>query len=100
MGINIVQDILKYLDLNNIKKGVFKMCNCSSEHRDCICHKICGTIKLIMAGIIIGSVAGMVMMYFFDRDRWLQCKAKKMIKGAEEITKNIGSKITNAVNND
>ena len=52
-----------------------------------------------MAGIIIGSAAGMVMMYFFDRDRWLQCKAKKMIKGAEEVTKNIGSKITHAVSN-
>ena len=47
-----------------------------------------------MAGILIGTVAGMVGMYFFDRDRWLQYKAKKMLKGAQDLTNNIKCKIT------
>ncbi|MGN1041810.1 MAG: hypothetical protein ACI4PJ_03680 [Acutalibacteraceae bacterium] len=75
------------------------MCN---EHHDhycaCFCKKICGVIKLITAGVVLGSIAGMVAMYFFDRDKWLQCRARKVLKGAEEFTRDMQSKISNNSN--
>lgn len=73
------------------------MCNDSNAHCEpCLCKKICGIIKLITVGVVLGSVAGMVAMYFFDRDKWLQCHAGKMLKGAENFTKEMQSKITGA----
>lgn len=72
---------------------------CNEHHEPCLCQKICGIIKLITIGVVLGSVAGMVAMYFFDRDSWLQCRARKMLKGAEDFTKDIQSKITNATTN-
>lgn len=74
------------------------MCETSHEHcKPCLCHRICGIIKLITAGVVLGSIAGMVAMYFFDHDRWLQCRTKKMIKDAENFTKGVGEKITEVV---
>lgn len=71
------------------------MCNEQHTHCEpCLCQKICGIIKLITVGVVLGSVAGMVAMYFFDRDKWLQCRTRKMLKGAENFTKEIQSKIT------
>ena len=70
------------------------MCGESHENFGCACSRFCGIVRLVMAGIIIGTVAGMVGMYFFDHDRWLQYKAKKMIKGAQDLTNNIKCKIT------
>ena len=71
------------------------MCNDPHSHCEpCLCQKICGIIKLITAGVVLGSVAGMVAMYFFDRDKWLQCRTRKMLKGAENFTKEVQAKIT------
>jgi hypothetical protein len=47
-----------------------------------------------MAGIVIGVITGMVGVYLFDRDRWLQYKAKKMLKGAQNLTSDIKSKLS------
>lgn len=69
------------------------MCNESKLHVPCLCHRIFGVIKLITAGAILGSIAGMVAMYFFDRDKWMQCRAKKILQSAESFTRNIQSKI-------
>ena len=62
-------------------------------HHDCACHKFCGVIKLIMAGIVIGTAAGMALMYFYDHDKWLQYKAKKMVKNVQNTAQNIQSTI-------
>ncbi len=70
------------------------MCNFSHEHQGYTYNRFCGMIKLVMAGIIVGTVAGMIGMYFFDHDRWLQYKARKMLKGAQDLTNNIKSKMT------
>lgn len=69
---------------------------CKEYHEPCLCKKICGIIKLITAGAIIGSIAGMIAMYFFDRDKWMQCRARKMLRGAEDFTRNMQSKIAGA----
>lgn len=71
------------------------MCESSHSHggHGCFCAKICAVVKLLMAGIFLGTVAGVVAMYFFDRDKGLQYKAKKMIQSAGDLTRNIGSKI-------
>lgn len=45
----------------------------------------------------MGSIAGMVAMYFFDHDRWLQRRTKKMVKDAENFTKGVGEKITGVI---
>ena len=66
----------------------------SHENHGYMCSKFCGILRFVMAGVIIGTVAGMVGMYFFDHDRWLQYRAKKMLKGAQDLTSNIKSKIT------
>ena len=50
-----------------------------------------------MAGMIIGTAAGMVIMYFYDHDRWLQCKARKMINSAKGVAENIQSTIKSTV---
>ncbi len=70
------------------------MCGEYHENHDCLCGRLCAIVRLVMAGIVIGTVAGMVGMYFFDRDKWLQYKAKKMFKGAQDLTNNIKSKIS------
>lgn len=71
------------------------MCGETREmhHHDCVCSKFCGIVKLVMAGIIIGSAAGMVLMYFYDHDKWMQCKAKKMIKNAQNMAQNVTQSI-------
>lgn len=70
------------------------MCGECHENQSCVCSRFCGIVRLVMAGIIIGTVAGMVGMYFFDHDRWLQYRTQKMFKGAQDLTNNIKSKIT------
>lgn len=71
------------------------VCDCAKNN--CGCSKICGILKLIMAGIVIGTAAGMVLMYFYDHDRWLQCKARKMINSAKGVAENIQSTIKSTV---
>ena len=73
------------------------MCK-ESNGCSCMCHKFFGIIRLVIAGIFIGAAAGMTLMYFFDHDRWLQFKAKKMFKNAQDLTNNIKSKM-NGENN-
>lgn len=69
---------------------------CGHEHHheaDCLCKKICGMVRLLLAGAILGTIAGMVGMYFFDHDKCMQRNARKVLQGAEEFTHSIKSKI-------
>ena len=70
---------------------------CGHEHchneSGYFCRKICGMIRLLLAGAILGTIAGMVGMYFFDHDKHMQRNARKMLQGAEDFTHNIKSKI-------
>ena len=50
-------------------------------------------VKLLLAGAVLGTIAGMVGMYFFDHDKCMQRNARRMLQGAEEFTHNIKSKI-------
>ena len=69
------------------------MCNHEHHQNDCLCKKICDMVKLLLAGAVLGTIAGMVGMYFFDHDKCMQRNAKRMLQGAEEFTHNIKSKI-------
>ena len=71
---------------------------CFSQFK-CLCRKICNIVKLLLTGAIIGTVAGMIGMYFFDHDRCMQRNARKMLQGAEDFTHNIKSKIDENINN-
>lgn len=74
------------------------MCGHENNHENCcLCKKICGMIRLILAGAVLGTIAGMVGMYFFDRDKYMQRNARKMLQGAEDFTHNIKSKIDETV---
>lgn len=74
------------------------MCGESYESsHNCACNKFCGIIKLVMAGIIIGSAAGMVLMYFYDHDKWLQCKARKMVKDVQNTVQNTAQNIQSSI---
>lgn len=74
------------------------MCGPERNHgSDCLCHRICGMVKLLITGAIIGTMAGMIGMYFFDRDRNMQRNAKKVLQGAENFTHNIKSKIDETI---
>ena len=87
--------IFKYYN----RKKVVRMCG--HEYHDnsrCLCNKICGIIKLLVTGAIIGTIAGMVGMYFFDHDRCMQRNARKMLQGAEDFTHNIKSKLDENLN--
>ncbi len=69
---------------------------CGPEHHNegpCFCTRVCGMIRLLLAGAVLGTIAGMVGMYFFDHDKRMQRNARKMLAGAEEFTHNIKSKI-------
>ncbi len=74
---------------------------CGEHHEkiyhDCACSKLCGIIKLVFAGIVIGSAAGMVLMYFYDHDKWLQCKTRKMVKGVQDAAQNVTSTIKSKI---
>jgi len=70
------------------------MCGADHHHEhNCFCGKVCGMIRLLLAGAILGTIAGMVGMYFFDHDKCMQRNARKVLQGAEEFTHNIKSKI-------
>lgn len=70
-------------------------CKCGCDHHnDGLCAKLCGFCKLMATGIIFGSIVGMVSMYFFDKDERVRCNAKKVIKGAEDFTHKVQSKIS------
>lgn len=56
-----------------------------------------GIAKLVIIGMIIGSAAGMVLMYFYDHDRWMQCKAKKMMCGVKDAAQNMASGIKSTI---
>ncbi len=47
--------------------------------------------------MIIGSAAGMALMYFYDHDRWMQCKAKKMVSGMKDAAQNVASGIKTTI---
>lgn len=69
---------------------------CGSENHNehsCFCSRVCAMIRLLLAGAVLGTIAGMVGMYFFDHDKRIQRNAKRMLEGAEEFTHNIKSKI-------
>ncbi len=68
------------------------------EHGECLCKRICGMVKLILAGAILGTIAGMFGMYFFDHDKCMQRSARKMLQGAEDFTRNVKSKISETEN--
>ena len=72
-------------------------CETDKKSERCLCSKICGMIKLIAVGTIIGCVAGMVAMYFFDRSRKLKQNTKNFIKGAENLTHDIQQKMSDIV---
>lgn len=71
--------------------------NCCKSHHDCFCRKICEIAKLVIIGMIIGSAAGMALMYFYDHDRWMQCKAKKMVSGMKDAAQNVASGIKTTI---
>ncbi len=68
-------------------------CNHENHSSECFCGKICGVLRLLLAGAVLGTIAGMVGMYFFDHDKCMQRNARRMLQGAEEFTHNIKSKI-------
>ena len=73
---------------------------CGHEnHRegDCFCRKICGMVRLLLTGAIVGTIAGMVGMYLFDHDKYMRRNARKVLQGAEDFTHNIKSKIDETV---
>ena len=73
------------------------MCRPEYQEHDCLCKKICMATRLILAGAVLGTIAGMVGMYFFDHDKRfqknVQRNASRMLEGAEELTHNIKTKI-------
>ncbi len=71
--------------------------NCCRESHGYFCGKICEIAKLVIIGMIIGSAAGMVLMYFYDHDRWMQCKAKKMMCGVKDAAQNVASGIKSTI---
>lgn len=68
-------------------------CNHENHSVECFCGKIYGVLRLLLAGAVLGTIAGMVGMYFFDHDKCMQRNARRMLQGAEEFTHNIKSKI-------
>lgn len=70
---------------------------CEKNSCGCFCKKICGIAKLMFLGLIIGSAAGMVLMYFYDRDKWMQSKAKKMVTGVKDTAQNVVSGIKTTI---
>ncbi len=63
----------------------------------CLCGKICEIAKLVFLGMIVGSAAGMVLMYFYDRDRWMQSKARKIVNSVKDTAKNVASGIKSSI---
>lgn len=63
----------------------------------CLCGKICYVLKLMFLGAIIGSAAGMVLMYFYDRDKWMQSKARKIVSGVKDTAQNVASGIKSTI---
>lgn len=71
--------------------------NCERGSCGCLCSKICAVAKLIFLGMIIGSAAGMVLMYFYDRDKWMQSKARKIVSGVKDTAQNMASGIKSTI---
>lgn len=67
--------------------------NCERTSCGCLCDKIFGIAKLIFLGMVVGSAAGMVLMYFYDRDKWMQSKARKIVNGVKDTAQNVTSGI-------
>lgn len=71
--------------------------NCERGSCGCLCSRICAIAKLIFLGMIIGSAAGMVLMYFYDHDRWMQSKARKIVNGMKDTAQNVASGIKSTI---
>ena len=71
--------------------------NCERGSCGCFCSKICSIAKLVFLGIIVGSAAGMVLMYFYDRDKWMQSKARKIVNGVKDTAQNVASGIKSTI---
>lgn len=98
IGNNFVIQIKNNL-YKTILKGVIKMCgeNCERNSCGCLCSKMCAIAKFIFLGMVIGSAAGMVLMYFYDHDRWMQSKARKMVSGVKDAAQNMASGIKSTI---
>lgn len=93
----LIYEAYKKICFKKLKERI-KMCGeLHEKSHDCVCSKFCGIVKLVMAGIVIGSAAGMVLMYFYDRDKWLQCKARKMVKDVQNTVQNTAQNIQSGI---
>ena len=63
------------------------MCRPEYQEHDCLCKKSCMATRLILAGAVLGTIAGMVGMYFFDHDKRFQKNVKEMQAECSKVRK-------------
>ena len=72
---------------------------CGRRHEESMWQKICKMTKLVMLGVILGSVAGTVAMYIINNNKWIRFKSAQLLKDAQNFTKNVGDKMIHGENN-